>query len=313
MGNFPESAEVQATVAEEDVPKDDISWATILSRTKLGPHRRHFFQLQDVKGNVFTHVRVTIFPDGGVKRIRVMGSRADPRSVAPVIIPQTAKIPSKPIPAAARSHGEVTIGQDQVFVRALPLSHEGFVEFGSVIQAYEDVNAAPRHVTVTEANQGTAMKFSHVSAKVQASFPTMDSAMPAPNFAVYRAQPIPANPTFAVKLLERHPHNNQAFFVIGSGSKLWDNDLEQLSNGYLVVVAKNGANDRPDIATLRAFMASSSQGVLYNAGTWHHPLIALNTATDFACVETQLGGGNKLDCEVVDLEPPHVLVGVPKF
>jgi hypothetical protein len=33
--------------------------------------------------------------------------------------------------------------------------------------------------------------------------------------------------------------------------------------------------------------------------------------TDFACVETQLGGGSELDCEVVDLESPYANVILP--
>jgi allantoicase len=48
----------------------------ILPRTKLGPHRRHFFQLQNVDHIKYTHVMLTIYPDGGIKRIRAIGTRA---------------------------------------------------------------------------------------------------------------------------------------------------------------------------------------------------------------------------------------------
>ena len=48
---------------------------TILSRTKLGPHRRHFFQLQNTGHTKYTHVMLTIHPDGGIKRIRVIGTQ----------------------------------------------------------------------------------------------------------------------------------------------------------------------------------------------------------------------------------------------
>jgi allantoicase len=46
----------------------------ILPRTKLGPHRRHFFQLENAGGIRYTHVMLTIYPDGGVKRVRVIGT-----------------------------------------------------------------------------------------------------------------------------------------------------------------------------------------------------------------------------------------------
>jgi allantoicase len=227
---------------------------------------------------VFTHLRVTIFPDGGIKRVRVMGIRTDTGSAEsfPVLPPAVASCPPLCTPQK-----ETCIDQQHPVIRALPLSHEAFSAFGSVIQAYADANAAPPQVVVTGANQGTAVKFNHVLAKVQASFPKASPEIQAANFAVYRAQPIPSGPIFTVKLLERHPCNNQAFFVIGNGPKLWEDDLNQTSNGYLVVVAKNGEDDKPDLASLKAFVASSSQGVLYNPGTWHHPLIALKEVRCF--------------------------------
>ena len=45
---------------------------------------------------------------------------------------------------------------------------------------------------------------------------------------------------------------------------------EPLRSGgaYLVVVALNGKNDRPDLSTLRAFLATSAQGVSYDQGVW---------------------------------------------
>ena len=58
--------------------------------------------------------------------------------------------------------------------------------------------------------------------------------------------------------LERHPFTNQAFIPMGQ-----DNDKV-----YLVVVARNGLDDRPDLGTLRAFAARGNQGIAYNTGVW---------------------------------------------
>jgi len=82
-----------------------------------------------------------------------------------------------------------------------------------------------------------------------------------------------------------------------------DDGLLEQSRAYLVIVALNGADDKPDLMTLRAFLATTAQGISYHAGVWHHPMISLETPIDFACVETQLGeDGNKMDCEILNLE-----------
>jgi len=83
-GNFPESCELHAIDSPDLIPPHHqgtretgtgSSWETILPRTKLGPHRRHFFQLENVDHSKFTHVMLTIHPDGGVKRVRVIGTQ----------------------------------------------------------------------------------------------------------------------------------------------------------------------------------------------------------------------------------------------
>ncbi|EEB88009.1 hypothetical protein MPER_14408, partial [Moniliophthora perniciosa FA553] len=51
--------------------------------------------------------------------------------------------------------------------------------------------------------------------------------------------------------------------------------LQELGQRYLVVVAKNGEDDRPDLKTLRAFVASTAQGIVYNTGIWHQPMTVL--------------------------------------
>ena len=72
-GNFPESCELHAVNRPDDLVPTDVpadEWTLILPRTKLGPHRQHFFQLERhaVEGKSYTHVKITIYPDGGIKR-----------------------------------------------------------------------------------------------------------------------------------------------------------------------------------------------------------------------------------------------------
>lgn len=76
-GNFPESCSLEGCVAG-DVPESflasrSLAWEEILPRTKLQAHTRHFFESEIASRKAFTHVRLNIFPDGGVSRLRLHG------------------------------------------------------------------------------------------------------------------------------------------------------------------------------------------------------------------------------------------------
>ncbi|HAB43001.1 MAG TPA: allantoicase [Acinetobacter sp.] len=69
-GNYPASAAVEACYA----PNGDLStatWHSILPNSILGPSQHHIFNIDS--DEVFTHVRLNIFPDGGVARFKVYG------------------------------------------------------------------------------------------------------------------------------------------------------------------------------------------------------------------------------------------------
>ena len=75
-GNFPESCSLEACNAAdasaESLKDPAFLWQPVLARTTLQAHTRHFFdELTDV--GVASHVRFSIFPDGGVSRLRVYG------------------------------------------------------------------------------------------------------------------------------------------------------------------------------------------------------------------------------------------------
>ena len=77
-GNFPESCTLEAcnlsNATSEELTNLSTSWSSVLARTKLQAHTRHFFdqELQDT--GVVSHLRFSIFPDGGVSRLRVYGT-----------------------------------------------------------------------------------------------------------------------------------------------------------------------------------------------------------------------------------------------
>ena len=69
-GNYPASALVEACYA----PTGDLSaatWCTLLPNSVLGPGQHHIFDVTDTA--TYTHVRLNIFPDGGVARFKVYG------------------------------------------------------------------------------------------------------------------------------------------------------------------------------------------------------------------------------------------------
>src|SRR4029078_11185920 len=78
-GNFPESCELEALHWEDPemaLPDFSGEWQSVLPRTKLQAHTRHFFESEILDAGIVSHVRFNIFPDGGVSRLRVYGRLA---------------------------------------------------------------------------------------------------------------------------------------------------------------------------------------------------------------------------------------------
>ena len=75
-GNFPESCRLEGCdepdLASAVVPDERATWRDLVPRTKLRADQRHRFRAVGRSGLV-THIRFSIFPDGGVARLRVLG------------------------------------------------------------------------------------------------------------------------------------------------------------------------------------------------------------------------------------------------
>ncbi len=68
-GNFPPHASIDACVSDDDVPNG--GWIEILEKTELTSDAHNFL---DVDGDsIVTHLRLNIYPDGGIARLRVYG------------------------------------------------------------------------------------------------------------------------------------------------------------------------------------------------------------------------------------------------
>ncbi|OKI51503.1 allantoicase [Micromonospora sp. CB01531] len=80
-GNYPpyasvEGARVDGYPSPEELEKAD--WTTLVAKSELRGDADNFFEIADERR--YTHVRLSIYPDGGVARFRVHGTpRPDPR------------------------------------------------------------------------------------------------------------------------------------------------------------------------------------------------------------------------------------------
>lgn len=257
---------MHALYSDEEVPDSDAAdWTRILSPVKLGPHRRHFFALEADGSIPYTHIKLTIYPDGGIKRIRVYGTKGPcslPSDLAVQLSGEAEDNSAMPIHPAPEATKHRTIKT----IPVLTLTPEAFSAFGQVIQAYGDHAATPPGIKITPANQGSATKF-HKLSLLESSYPAALGA--STGLSVYRCNPTEiVNGSVELKVLERHPYTNQAFIPMGGGGIQGDEALKEPGDAYLVVVAHNGADDKPDLSTLRAFVASGGQGIMYNTAIW---------------------------------------------
>jgi ureidoglycolate lyase len=149
------------------------------------------------------------------------------------------------------------------------LTREAFAEFGDVISL-----EGAHHFPI---NGGTTERY-HDLAKIDVA---ENHGMPV--VSIFRGQPR----QFPLELttMERHPLGSQAFIPLSR-------------NPYLIVVAPGGEFKA---RALRAFLATSGQGVNYGKGVWHHALIALTVVSDFIVIDR---GGAGANCDETQLADP---------
>ncbi|KAI9505206.1 Allantoicase [Coemansia spiralis] len=175
-----------------------------------------------------------------------------------------------------------------------PLTIDSFKPYGDVVQLEGNKN-------VVIANQGTAKRVNYV-AKLEnlreCSGPALQSARP--NMCIFSSAPRPTvSGRFQVKLLERHPYSSQVFMPIYQHGV---QNTDPNAPCYLVIVAENGADDKPNLSTIRAFAANSTQGINYKANSWHSPMVTIGQRVNFLVLVWE----NRValqDCEEAPIDP----------
>ena len=113
LGNHPPFASIDAVCIENDFPLDEtaigqLPWKNILQKSPLDPGSQNLFNINDT--NRYTHVRLNIFPDGGVARFRVYG----------IVVPDWSKVkPGELIDLVAVENGGVPLVCSDMFFSSM--------------------------------------------------------------------------------------------------------------------------------------------------------------------------------------------------
>jgi allantoicase len=70
-GNYPDSCSIESCVSESD-DLAGADWQILLPQQKLSADHEHEFT-SEINKQAATHIRLSIFPDGGVSRLRIFG------------------------------------------------------------------------------------------------------------------------------------------------------------------------------------------------------------------------------------------------
>ncbi|KAL1859536.1 hypothetical protein Daus18300_009537 [Diaporthe australafricana] len=244
---------------------------------------------------------------------------------------------------------KISIRGVDVVVTAQPLEASAFAAFGEVIQNPRPglhpsnfAGAGPLPLAALSANQGSAIKYQHVTHMVNNydQAPSGKPGVAVMNMFVCGARKLgtqrstshkitPSSRVFKVDILERHPYTTQTFAPLSTSGPV--HPLAE--HGYLVIVAPGfdtpsdssasqtqatASTDRgihystqgqsqPDLQRLKAFIATTNQAVTYGAGVWHAPMVALGPeGSTIDYVVTQFANGVGIeDCEEVVMESPE--------
>ena len=78
-GNYPDSCSIQTASISKDLSNKSIvnnskNWKFILNKSKLSAHKKHIFKKFLIRRSKENYLRINIYPDGGISRIRAFGN-----------------------------------------------------------------------------------------------------------------------------------------------------------------------------------------------------------------------------------------------
>jgi allantoicase len=103
-GNHPEACALDVCESPANIPVDEAAWREVLPRSPLNGDSHNLFAISGAPSA--THVRLRIFPDGGVARLRVHGE----------VVPDWEHLKDRgPIDLAAVENGGAVVGCSDMF------------------------------------------------------------------------------------------------------------------------------------------------------------------------------------------------------
>ena len=77
-GNYPDKCSLQAAflnsnISYKNIVKKSKNWKLLLNKVKLHAHKKHNFRNKLMKNKKINYIRINIYPDGGISRIRAFG------------------------------------------------------------------------------------------------------------------------------------------------------------------------------------------------------------------------------------------------
>jgi len=73
-GNHAPAVSVEGCFLEGGAPSADTKWEEILPKQECGPSQRHAWRFEKPTERAYSHVRLNMFPDGGIARFRLFGT-----------------------------------------------------------------------------------------------------------------------------------------------------------------------------------------------------------------------------------------------
>ena len=77
-GNYPDKCSIQAAylnskISSKNIVKKSKNWKLLLNKVRLHAHKKHNFNNKLMKNKKINYIKINIFPDGGISRIRAFG------------------------------------------------------------------------------------------------------------------------------------------------------------------------------------------------------------------------------------------------
>lgn len=76
-GNYPDQCSIEGCfnneISDHEITNPTVTWKELLKKTSLTGHKENVFKNELTDIGSITHVRLNIFPDGGVSRLRLFG------------------------------------------------------------------------------------------------------------------------------------------------------------------------------------------------------------------------------------------------